>query len=197
LRIIAGLAKGRKLVPIKGKGIRPTSDKIRQAIFNILNLDWDGARVLDLFAGTGALGIEALSRRASDAVFIDHHPYAIETIKKNLLLCGFSEKGRVFQKDPLHGLGFLEKSGLLFDVIFMDPPYGQGMARKTLELLARRNLMKPDGVVVVECDRAEILSSPAGFQAQGEKRVYGRTTVYFFEKEGKEFYHREHGEKEF
>jgi 16S rRNA (guanine966-N2)-methyltransferase len=186
LRIIAGTAKGRNLVPVKGKGIRPTSDKIRQAIFNILNLDWDGARVLDLFAGTGALGIEALSRGALEAVFVDYHPYAIETIKKNLLLCGFSEKGRVFQKDPLHGLGFLEKSGLPFNVIFMDPPYGQGMARKTLELLAQRNLMKPDGVVVVECDRAEILSSPAGFQVQGEKRVYGRTTVYFFEKEGRE-----------
>ncbi|MEW6327092.1 MAG: 16S rRNA (guanine(966)-N(2))-methyltransferase RsmD [Thermodesulfobacteriota bacterium] len=186
MRIIAGTAKGRNLSPIKGKGIRPTSDKIRQAIFNILNLDWDGTRVLDLFAGTGALGIEALSRGASEAVFVDHHPYAIETIKKNLLLCGFSEKGRVFQKNPLHGLGFLEKPGLLFDVIFMDPPYGQGMARKMLELLARRNLMKPDGVVVVECDRAEQLSSPAGFQAQGEKRVYGRTTVYFFEKEGRE-----------
>lgn len=186
MRIIAGTAKGRKLVPIKGKGIRPTSDKIRQAIFNILNLDWDGARVLDLFAGTGALGIEALSRGASEAVFIDHHPYAIETIKKNLSLCGFPERGRVFKNNPLHGLSFLEKPGLLFDVIFMDPPYGQGMARKTLELLAQRNLMKPDGVVVVECDRAEILSSPAGFQVQGEKRVYGRTTVYFFEKEGRE-----------
>ncbi len=167
---------------MRGKGIRPTSDKIRQAIFNILSLNWDGASVLDLFAGTGALGIEALSRGASLAVFVDNHPYAVEIIKKNLLICGFPEKGLVFKSNPLYGLKFLERLKLDYDAVFIDPPYGHGMAQKIMRLLGQSNLIKLDGVIVVECDKEEILSSPAGYEAQGEGRIYGRTMVSFFRK---------------
>lgn len=186
MRVIAGTAKGRKLVPVRGKDVRPTSDKIRQAIFNILDLDWDGTAVLDLFAGTGALGIEALSRGASAAIFVDYHPYAIDTIQNNLLVCGFSEKGRIFKCNPLYGLHFLEKLEPRFDVIFIDPPYRRGMAQEMLGLLARSNLVKPDGIVVVECGREELLSPPPGFQAKGKSRVYGRTMVNFFSKGDRE-----------
>lgn len=182
MRIVAGSARGRQLVPVRGRGIRPTSDKIRGAVFNILSFNWLGSLVLDLFAGTGALGIEALSRGAASAVFVDHHPYAVEIIEKNLLLCGFSGQGRVIRANPLYGLGFLEKSGDRFDVIFIDPPYGQGMAQKMLDLLGLSSLIKSGGMVVVECAKQETLSLPPGLQLKGESKVYGRTMINIFRK---------------
>ncbi len=182
MRIIAGSAKGRRLVPLKGTGIRPTSDKIRQAVFNILDREWSGTTILDLFAGTGALGIEALSRGASMAVFVDDDAYANEIIRKNLLLCGFAEQSRIFRRDPLHGLGFVKHLNLRFDVIFADPPYRLGLAQKTVGVLSQTDLLEASGIVVVECDKRESLSSPAGMCLTRGRRVYGDTMVSFFER---------------
>ncbi|MFH1146246.1 MAG: 16S rRNA (guanine(966)-N(2))-methyltransferase RsmD [Pseudomonadota bacterium] len=183
MRIISGSAKGRRLATLKGRDIRPTSDKIRQAVFNILDLDWESAAVLDLFAGTGALGIESLSRGARAAVFADDDRRAVEIIKKNLELCDFSQKGRVFQKNVLHGLSFLKRLGSQFDLVFIDPPYGFGMARESLISISGAGLLAPSGTIVVEYDIKEELTVPPGLRAVGETRQYGRTMISFLEQE--------------
>lgn len=177
MRIISGSAKGRRLATLKGRDIRPTSDKIRQAIFNMLDSDWESAAALDLFAGTGALGIEALSRGARIAVFVDDDRHAVEIIKKNLEICNFSQKGRVFQKNALHGLSFLDRLGFQFDLVFIDPPYGFGMAQKILKTMFETNLLAPTGIIVVEYDKKEELAVPPGLRAVKETRQYGRTMI--------------------
>lgn len=180
MRIISGSAKGRKLASLRGKSIRPTSDKIRQAIFNILNYDWSQIAVLDLFAGTGALGIEALSRGASAAVLVDDDYSAVEIIRKNLTTCGFPEE-RVIRKNPLQGLAFLERLGISFNLVFIDPPYGLGLAQKALDLLARSNIVEIGGLIVVESDKLDVISMPVEFELE-DLRSYGRTRIAFFRK---------------
>lgn len=159
MRIISGSARGRKLLaPGRRFGdlIRPTSDRAREAIFNILAARVAGARVLDLFAGTGALGLEALSRGAARALFVDGQRSVIELIERNVALCGFSDRATVVQKDLARGLAFLTASQPAggFDLVFLDPPYGGALALRLLESLAGGNLLAAKGMVVLE-DAAE------------------------------------------
>ena len=116
MRVITGKARGRRLREPKGMDIRPTTDMVKEAVFNILQFELEGARVLDLFAGTGQLGIEALSRGAAEAVFVDGSSAAVKIVRENLKLCGF--EARVLQGDAI---GYLPSLGR-FDVVFLDPP---------------------------------------------------------------------------
>ena len=139
MRIIAGTAKGRRLISPKGSRIRPTSDKVKEALFNMLNGitgSLSGFAVLDIFAGTGNLGIEALSRGAAEAVFIDNHRDSIALVKKNLGLAGFSDRGRVVLREAVAALRILEQTSSPFQLIFLDPPYHQKMLESVLEYLA-------------------------------------------------------------
>ncbi len=158
MRIISGSARGRKLLAPGqrfGDLIRPTSDRAREAIFSILAAKVVGARVLDLFAGTGALGLEALSRGAVSAVFVDGQRSVIELINRNIALCGFAEGATVFHKDLARGLAFLAGQSLNgFDLVFLDPPYGNTLALRGLESLAGGNFLAVKGIVVLE-DAAE------------------------------------------
>ena len=121
MRVITGTAGGRKLKSPYGNAVRPTTDHVKQAIFNILQYDMEGRRVLDLFGGTGQMGIEALSRGAREAVFVDSSRTSVLLIRENLKLCGF--KADVLQSDALSYLQRGEK----FDIIFVDPPYDAGL----------------------------------------------------------------------
>ncbi len=186
MRIISGSARGRKLLaPGRRFGdlIRPTSDRAREALFSILATKILGAWVLDLFAGTGALGLEALSRGAEFAVFVDGQRAVTELIVENIALCGFSERATVRQRDLARGLAFLSqlKPPGGFDLAFLDPPYGSTLALKGLESLASENILAAKGIVVLE-DAAEaqypqVLGSLVCF----DQRRYGEAGFWLYQ----------------
>jgi 16S rRNA (guanine966-N2)-methyltransferase len=160
VRVIAGIAKGRQLLGPKSHAIRPALDKVKGAIFNIL-FDVAGLTVLDIFAGTGAIGIEALSRGAKRAVFLDASPEALAIIKKNLDLCRFSDQATILRSKLPEDLRTVAKrSGLAaFDLIFVDPPYDRELVNPTLEVIAKNNLLAPEGKIIVEHSPRETIAS--------------------------------------
>ncbi|MBW1792334.1 MAG: 16S rRNA (guanine(966)-N(2))-methyltransferase RsmD [Deltaproteobacteria bacterium] len=186
MRIIAGIARGRKLISPGAKGgkneIRPTSDRAREALFNILGSDVCGARVLDLFAGTGALGLEALSRGADSAVFIDKSQTAIGMINKNIQRTGFSDKVTILKRD-LSKKNFLDSKyipGKGFSLVFMDPPYRTDLAIELLSLLGRGSYVARQGVVVAESSVNVQLPEKTGLLKCYDKRQYGETAFWLY-----------------
>jgi len=180
VRISAGKCKGRVLASFRGMSIRPTSDKVREAIFNILPRDFPFKSVLDIFAGTGALGIEALSRGAQEAVFVDSDPKSVELVRKNLVACALTEHARVFKRDALGAVRYLRGRGMAFDLVFIDPPYASTLAEETLKAIAAAGIVEQDGIVVAETSkRNPIEARPEGLSLIDERR-YGETLVYFF-----------------
>ena len=146
MRVISGAARGRVLKEPSGFDIRPTSDMVKESIFNIVQFDIEGRKVLDLFAGTGQLGIEALSRGAGSAVFVDIKIEAVKLIRENLKLCGFSELATVYARDALRFLENDEK----FDLIFIDPPYESALVRETLTRLIEFDKLNTNGIIICE-----------------------------------------------
>ena len=178
-RIIGGSRRGKKLHPLRGGIIRPTGDRQKESIFNILSGNVNGAIVLDLFAGTGALGIEALSRGANFAVFIDVHKPAISLLNQNIESCGFEGQTQVIrwniQKD-LECLGTVRRK---FNLVFMDPPYNKGYIEPTLRLLHRSGCLESDAVIVIEHAPQEPIPEDDFPYALYDKRRYGKTLVSF------------------
>jgi 16S rRNA (guanine(966)-N(2))-methyltransferase RsmD len=150
MRIIGGTAKGRRLATLRSWALRPTPDRVREALFNILGSRVVGARVLDLFAGSGAVGLEALSRGASAAVFVEAHEAACRLIERNLQACGLQERAEVWQADVLEALTRLRARGASFDLVFLDPPYRSALGDATLQRLGDGALLAADGLVVAE-----------------------------------------------
>lgn len=183
MRIIAGSHGGLQLKAPKGYTVRPTADQVREAIFNILasRFPLQGAAILDLFAGTGALGLEALSRGAKSAVFIDPHPEAQRTLRTNLRTTGFHQRGRILRTYATTGLKIAVQQGLRFQGVFVDPPYGQGWVDKMLRALAAGPLLSPNAWVVVEHDPGESGAGAYGGLVLTDRRRYGKTRVSFYE----------------
>ncbi len=181
MRVIAGLCKGRKLHPPKGFPIRPTADHLRESLFNILVGQIEGARILDLFAGTGSLGIEALSRGAGSCLFIDKSRQAVDLIRRNLATCRLADRATVLQKDILRGLAFLTPRGSEFDLVFADPPYERGYVRPVLESLNACDAIIKDGTIVVEHSRSEVVPEEMSHLWRSSHRRYGKTLVSFYE----------------
>jgi len=183
LRIIAGAFRGRKLHAPKSNSIRPTADRVREAIFNILADAVIGARVLDLFAGTGALGLEALSRGAVQAVFIDQSSEAVRLIKDNVRACGVQHQTQVIHKPVLQALPLLPAKGLApppFDLVFMDPPYGTGLALQVLPRLLELSILAVRSLAVVEHRHTEKTPYAGCGWSKPTQRRYGDTAVSFF-----------------
>lgn len=180
MRIISGNLKGRKLASFKGQYIRPTSDMVREAIFDILIVGWKGKEVLDLFAGTGGLGIETLSRGARRVVFVENHPQALLVLEKNIKALNLTGNCEVVRLRVEEGIKFIKRRVWKFDVAFIDPPYGKGLADSTLRLIAGSNILKENGVVVVEHHNKEILLDSYRRLQMGDQRRYGGTGVSFF-----------------
>jgi len=172
------------LAVFKGLNIRPTSDLVREAIFDLLGQDFSGVRALDLFAGTGSLGIEALSRGARGAVFIDQSAKAIGLIRKNLELCGLEEQGFTLRMNLLSG-GYRRHLLLKerFAIIFMDPPYDKGYALPVLDRVQRERVTEPAGLVVVQTEKREDLPERVGNLKTVKVRVYGSTRITVFNNE--------------
>jgi 16S rRNA (guanine(966)-N(2))-methyltransferase RsmD len=179
MRIISGTLKGRKLLTPRKGLLRPTSDRVKESMFNILGPEVEGKVVLDLFAGTGNLGIEALSRGARKAVFVEKNREAFRLVQRNLLNCGMTERSEVLLKEIDQGLRLLGTQDRRFDLIFMDPPYEKGLIRKTLEVLATRVVYHPDSIVVLEHDRREPLPNLSGSWTLLRQRRTGDTLLSF------------------
>jgi len=150
MRVIGGTAKGRRLATLRTIALRPTPDRVREALFNILGRRMIDARVLDLYAGSGAIGLEALSRGAQGVVFVEAHEPACRLIEKNLDLCRLRERAMVWRGDVLKALTALQAEGQRFDLIFLDPPYRTPLAEDSLGRLGDSLLLAPDGLVVAE-----------------------------------------------
>jgi 16S rRNA (guanine966-N2)-methyltransferase len=178
LRIIAGQRRGKRLAGPRDRDIRPTTDRIRESIFNIIAYRVKDARVLDLFAGTGAMGLEALSRGAVEAVFVDSGAAAAALVQRNLAACGFAHLGRVIRADALAALGGLE-GRRAFDLVFMDPPYDRAMVAPALAALAAAAVTAPGVLVVVEHAPREHLPDETGGWRCIDQRRYGKTLVSF------------------
>ncbi|NLK37383.1 MAG: 16S rRNA (guanine(966)-N(2))-methyltransferase RsmD [Epulopiscium sp.] len=175
MRVIAGSAKGHKLKTPEGFKTRPTTDRIKETLFNMLAFDLPGCDFLDLFAGSGAIGIEALSRGAKQAFFVDESSTCAKIIHENLEHTKLSSKGEIIQKDVFSGLLYLMQQNVQFDIIFMDPPYGAGLALPVLEKIMSYHLLKKDGYVVVEDTATIPLEPPEGFYVVKEKKY--KTTI--------------------
>lgn len=153
MRVIAGSARRLQLVAPEGLETRPTGDKIRETLFNILQWDVPDCTFLDLFSGSGAIGIEALSRGAKSAVLVDSSRKAAACIRKNLETTHFTEEGRLLICDVFAAIRSLETEGQTFDIIYMDPPFRQGLERDVLERLSDSPIVTPETLIVVEAAR--------------------------------------------
>ena len=165
MRVITGTARGRKLREPTNIDIRPTTDQVKEALFNILQWDLEGRRVLDLFSGTGQLGVEALSRGAAFCLFLDESKQAVDIIQDNVKRCGFTN-ARILRTDSL---GYL-RSGEKFDVILIDPPYGKGLEQKAVDLIEEFDILTPGGIMSIETRRET--PSPVIREGYGSVKEY-------------------------
>jgi 16S rRNA (guanine(966)-N(2))-methyltransferase RsmD len=175
MRIIAGAFRGRRLQPPKDNRIRPTIDRVREAVFNIIAAQVSGAKVLDLFAGTGAMGLEALSRGAQFCLFVDQGAQALRLISVNIELCGVQERSRMIQGAVNSVVRRLGSENELFDLIFMDPPYGKGYIKKSLELVGE--IAAYNALAVAEHHIKDESPKVAGIWQKDRERRYGDTLI--------------------
>jgi 16S rRNA (guanine(966)-N(2))-methyltransferase RsmD len=182
MRIVAGTAKGRALTAPKptSRHIRPTADRVRETLFNILGQWLEGESVLDLYAGTGALGLEALSRGAGRAVLVDQDKEALALCRQNTDHLGFADKVEILALPVARAVDTLGKKGAKFEIIFADPPYAAKVVEAVLEQVGRAGLLAPGGTLIVEHDkREEAPESHEGFSRVDQRR-FGDTVASFF-----------------
>lgn len=180
MRVIGGAAKGRRLLAPKGQAVRPTADRVKESLFNILPRDFSGMKVLDLFAGTGNLSIEALSRGADHAVLVDSSERSAAAIKKNLRRLGFAERTEVWIVPAARSLRALARRNETFDYIFLDPPYAQDLAGRTLDIIAQCKLLRDSGTLIVEHSTRETVQPLYGVLQLHDQRRYGDTLLSFY-----------------
>jgi len=182
MKLVSGILKGRRLKQPRGSGLRPTSSKVREALFAILGERVSQSRVLDLYAGTGALGLEALSRGAQHVVFIDHAPSSLHVLRENILQCAAQEKSSVIGQEVKRFLRnrSLENPSNQFDLIFVDPPYHTGEVESALNLLGSLSILCPTGRVVLEHFSKHALPPLSGNLEQYRQVRYGDTTLSFY-----------------
>lgn len=177
MRVITGSARGRKLKTPENYDIRPTTDNVKESVFNIIQFDIEGRRVLDLFAGTGQLGIECLSRGASSAVFVDQSREAVKIVKENLKTCGLS--GTVVQSDAL---SFLRTCGK-FDIIFVDPPYDSDLYESVLNTVNSIDILSDGGIIICESRRERALPEMTAPYKKRREYTYGKVKLCIYTKE--------------
>ncbi len=177
MRVITGTARGRKLKDLPGLDTRPTTDKVKESIFNIVQFDVEGRAVLDLFAGTGQLGVEALSRGAAKCVFVDASRPAVQVVKENVEHTGFETKSRIVQGDAL---SFLTSCREKFGLCFLDPPYASPLLDEVLKRMAEIDIMTENGIIVCESAQDKLLPQlPAPYEMGREYR-YGKVKVTLY-----------------
>jgi 16S rRNA (guanine966-N2)-methyltransferase len=184
MRVISGSARGKKLVSLEGMNTRPTLDRVKEALFNIIQFDIADKTVLDLFAGSGAIGIEAISRGAKSVTFCDNSIDAIKAIKTNIENTKTSNKATVLNKDYMQALKYLAKNNIQFDIIYLDPPYKTEFANIAIKEIINLNLLSKDGIIIVETDDAKKEETIKKEKIEiFDKRKYGRAILIFIRKE--------------
>lgn len=190
MRIIAGIAKSRRLKSVRGQQVRPTSDRVKESVFSILGNSILDARVLDIFAGTGNLGLESLSRGASFAVFIDNDSRSIKVIQENITALGFENLSQVIQAEAALTLKRIQQLAVRvqkaentgFDLVFIDPPYLQNLEVPTIEALIALTLLNKNAMVVVEHHKKTELPEQILNLNKIRQQKYGDTIVTFYQK---------------
>ena len=177
MRVITGSARGRKLKTPENYDIRPTTDNVKESVFNIIQFDIEGRRVLDLFAGTGQLGIECLSRGARESVFVDESREAVRIIRENLKSCGMHAP--VWQEDAI---GYLRR-GEKFDLIFVDPPYDANLYEPVLETINLVDILSDGGIIICEARRERVLPEMRAPYRKNKEYRYGKVKICVYKKE--------------
>ncbi len=182
MRIVAGSARGRPLLGPgpKSKDIRPTADRVRETLFNVLGQWLDGVSVLDLYAGTGALALEALSRGAERAVLVDSGREALELCRANTQALGFEARARILPMPVARALDKLAGEGAAFELVFADPPYAAKAVEDILSQVEGKKLLTPNGTLVVEHDKREPAPEKHGGLLRVDERTFGDTVVSFY-----------------
>ncbi|MCB7512782.1 MAG: 16S rRNA (guanine(966)-N(2))-methyltransferase RsmD [Clostridiales bacterium] len=177
MRVITGTARGRRLNELKGKETRPTTDRVKEGIFNIIQFDIEGRRVLDLFGGTGQLGIECLSRGAAHATFVDARTDAVKLIRENLAVTALANRATVLTADYATVLsGAVEK----YDLVFLDPPYETKLLERSLELISQFDILREHGIIICESPQEKSLPDLSAPYGKYREYRYGKikVTVY-------------------
>jgi 16S rRNA (guanine966-N2)-methyltransferase len=180
MRVVSGTRKGKSLKAVPGSSTRPTTDKVKEAIFNIIGPYFDGGIGLDLFAGSGGLGIEALSRGAEKVIFVDRDRKAVQTIHENINTCEFEEKAEVYRNDSDRALKAILKRDLAFDLIFLDPPYMKQQLIKLLEVIDSGNLLANGGTILCEHSADVHLPESIGRFIQRKHENYGVISISIY-----------------
>ena len=180
LRVISGTAKGHNLKTIKGNTTRPTSDRVKESLFNIISAYIPDCTVLDLFAGTGNLGIEALSRGAKFALFVDKSRECYNIIMENLIHTKLTDKAKVLTYEIGQGLFNIIKEMGKFDIIFLDPPYNKNLIQETLNYIIKSDIINENGIIVAERDVDDILPEKVGNFKLIRNQKYGDTIISFY-----------------
>ena len=181
MRVITGSARGRKLITLEGDDVRPTTDKVKESLFNIIQFDVEGSLFLDLFAGCGQIGIEALSRGARQAVFVDKSKKSIDVIKANLKTTGFEKSASVNNCDSI---SFLSRRTEKYDIALLDPPYSKGILEAALDKV--HEVMNEGGVIICEAPYKDELPEEAGSFRLQKKYRYGKTGLFLYRFAGEE-----------
>ena len=176
MRVISGVRKGRRLASLKKATVRPTSDRVRESIFNVLQTVVAGKRVLDLFAGAGTLGIEALSRGAQSATFVDASRQSVTILKKNLRDLDLESRSAVLRLDGLKALGKLTQK---FHLIFADPPYLKGYLQRVVDSVAQSEALQKNGLLILEHHKKEKFSLPQESLSLWKEKRFGDTVISF------------------
>ena len=177
MRVITGIARGRKLKELPGLETRPTTDKVKESVFNIVQFDIEGRQVLDLFAGTGQMGIEALSRGAAFCTFVDLRKEAAAVVRENLAHTRLADSAKVIQGDYL---AFLTGCREKFDLVFLDPPYASGLLEQSLELLAEIDIVAGNGIIVCESGAEASLPELSDPYEKGREYRYGKIKLTLY-----------------
>ena len=183
MRVITGSARGCRLKELEGMETRPPTDRVKEGLFNIIQFDIEGRKVLDLFAGTGQLGIECLSRGAASAVFVDRRTDAVKLIRENLKATRLSDKARVVSGDSMEFLKSLRES---FDLIFLDPPYEAGLLEPAIAHIAKFDILSPHGIIVAEHPVGMALPALAAPYRLHRTYRYGKIALSLYRRGGNE-----------
>ena len=181
MRVITGSARGRRLKELEGMETRPTTDRVKEGLFNILQFDIEGRRVLDLFAGTGQLGIECLSRGAASAVFVDRRADAVKLIRDNLKTTELTDRARVVSGDSMEYLRSVREK---FDLIFLDPPYAADLLESAIAHIAKFDILAPHGIIVAEHPAEKALPALSAPYRLHRTYRYGKIALTVYRRDG-------------
>jgi 16S rRNA (guanine966-N2)-methyltransferase len=180
MRVISGTAKGRHLKAVPGMNTRPTTDKVKEALFSMIGPYFDGGAVLDLFAGTGGLGIEALSRGMDKAVFIDLEKLSLDTVKANVRATGFEERSELYRNDARRAIKILGKNQARFQLVFLDPPYRMKNIPEIMNELIKHQLLEDQATIVVEQDASAPYEDSSPLLRVKRRADYGETAIIIY-----------------